>query len=292
MHKNFRSSMGGSGLNLTTDQQNTVLMRHGRRIVDYLQGHGIQNEQQRTALIAFAEGWDKLSLNGEWDAVLEAKLRSRPGLFDFSPAPKIEEKSKPAPKALVEATTKIYKTKVKANNVSQPDASTCQSSCVGMATGNSDVMGIRRRLLSLGNPGDPNIMAIMLREALGDRYVYNGKASIDQMQQYTRDGEFLILHVFFTPFGHVIGIDGLKDVVGANDYFDSKDPWSEFDANSFSYNNPSINFYDGFYSSRLIYAAGVVAFSFQQAIDCYRSGEYDSTLQGAYCHRILPAKKA
>jgi hypothetical protein len=276
---------------LTPKQQNIVLLRHARRIVDYLQGHGIANEQQRIALVALAEGWDKLSLNGAWDEALEAKLRSRPNLFDFSPSPKIEEKKNPAPKALVEATTKIYKTEVEAINISQPNASTCQSACVGMATGNSDVMGIRQKLLSLGNPGDPNIMANLLREALGDRYIYNGKASIDQMQQYTRDGEFLILHVFFTPVGHVIGIDGFKDVVGANDSLDSKDPWSEFDAASFSYNNPNVSFYDGFYTCRLIYAAAVVAFSYQQALDCYRSGEYDSKLEGAYCHRILPAKK-
>lgn len=285
--------MAGTSMSaLTPEQQNIVLIRHSRKIVDHLQAHGIKNEQQRIALIALAEGWDKLSLNGEWDAVLEAKLRSRPELFDFSPAPKVEAKNKPAPNALVEATTKIYKTEIKAINISQPDASTCQSACVGMATGNSDVMGIRQKLLSLGNPGDPNVMAILLREALGDRYKYNGKASIDQMQQYLKDGEFLIIHCFFTPSGHVISLDGLKDVVGANDYFDAKDPWSEFSSASFTYDNPNVNFYDGFYSSRLIYSAAVVAFSFQQAIDCYRSGKYDSTLEGAYCHRILPAKKA
>lgn len=279
---------------LTTEQQNTVLLRHSRKIIDYVQGHGIQNDQQRMALIALAEGWDKLSLNGEWDEALEVKLRERPDLFDFSPALKAEEKPNPAPAAIVAATQEIYKTKVRSKSLSQIDGSTCQSACIEMATDRNDIAGTRARLVDLGGPqgaGDPAVMGIILRERLGDRYVYSGKASINDMIGWLKAGEFLILHTFLTPSGHVIASDGVKDVVGVADFFDIRDPWSEFDATSFSYNNPNVNFYDGFYSARLIYASAVVAYTFEQAVSAYQSGAFDPDQPGAWCHRILPAKK-
>jgi hypothetical protein len=79
-------------------------------------------------------------------------------------------------------------------------------------------------------------------------------------------------------------------VEGSGDFFDTKDPWSEFDAGSFSYNNPSVSFYDGYYSARLIYAAAVRAFTFDQARQAYSSGALDSNEKGAWVHRILPKK--
>jgi hypothetical protein len=209
--------------------------------------------------------------------------------------PAMPVKAKPAPAAVVAATQDFYKTQVTARNLSQPDGSTCQSACIDMATNRSDIMATRNRLIALGGPrgaGDPAVMGIVLKERLGDRYAYNGNASINDMIGWLKNGEFLILHTFLTPSGHVIASDGVKDVQGSSDYFDAKDPWSEFDATSFSYNKPSINFYDGFYSARLIYAVAVAAYSFEEAISTYQSGAFNPEQGGAWIHRVLPAKKA
>jgi hypothetical protein len=275
---------------LTQQQQDTVVVRQSTRICDYIQAHGIENETQRGSLLALIESWEKFSVDMTWDDLLEERLRSKPGLFDFTPEPKTEEKPSPAAKEIIEATTGLYKTEIKAINISQPDAMTCQSACIGMATGNSNVAAIRSELDAQGVAGDPAIMANMLRKRLGDRYIYNGKASLEDMKGWLRAGEFLIIHTFLTPSGHVISLDGLKDVAGSEDFFDVKDPWSEFGTASFSYDNPNVSFYDGFYSARLIYAAAVKAFTFEQAINTYRSGELDSNFKGAWVHRCAPGK--
>jgi hypothetical protein len=283
--------MGGPGLSaLTQQQQDTVCLRQSARILEYSLAHGIENEVQRGAYLALLEAWEKFSLDMKWDELLEERLRSKPGLFDFTPVSKVEAKPKPVSKDIIEATTGLYKTEIKAINISQPDAMTCQSACIGMATNNSNVAAIRSELDAQGVAGDPAVMGNMLRKRLGDRYIYSGKASLEDMKGWLRDGEFLIIHTFLTPSGHVISLDGLKDVAGSEDFFDAKDPWSEFNTATFSYDNPSVSFYDGFYSARLIYAAAVKAFTFDQAINTYRSGELDSNFNGAWVHRCLPGK--
>lgn len=275
----------------TQQQQDTVCLRQAGRVLEYLSAHGIQNQTQREALIGLLEIWEKLSLDRTWDAVLEDRLKAKkPSLFDFSPVPKAESKTKPADKAIVEATTGLYKTKIKAINISQPDALTCQSASIGMATNNSNVAAIRDELDNLGVAGDPAVMGIILKKRLGDRYIYSGKASLEEMKTWLKAGEFLIIHTFLTPSGHVISLDGLKDVVGSEDFFDVKDPWSQFSETTFSYSNANVSFYDGFYSARLIYAAAVKAFSFDQAFAAYKSGALDSNEKGAWVHRCLPGK--
>ena len=53
-----------------------------------------------------------------------------------------------------------WKTAVHALNLSQPDASTCQSACIAMAVGDKDVLGVRRKLNRLpGAAGDTTNMA-------------------------------------------------------------------------------------------------------------------------------------
>lgn len=275
---------------LTQAQKDIALVRMTRRISDFFQSSGIQNQVQREAALRLIETWDRLSPDGIWDDVLQSKLAAREGVLDFSPAPKTEPKAKPASTEIVGATVQIYKTSIQSINISQPDAMTCQSACIGMAVGNKNVAAIRAELDSMGVAGDPAVMGNVLRDAIGDRYIYNGKASLEDMKQWLRNGEFLIIHTFFTPSGHVIALDGLKDVAGSDDFFDVKDPWSEFCASTFHYDNPSVSFYDGFYSARLIYAAAVKAFTFDQAVSIYKSGELDSNAKGAWVHRCLPGK--
>jgi hypothetical protein len=274
-----------------------ALIKHFNNIGQYLRANGITDEVQRLTLIRAAESWDKLSVDGTLDAELKSRLLVRPALWGQDATQKEKatgeekKKAKPANPEVVASTQQIYKTEIKAINISQPDAMTCQSACIGMATGDSNVPGIRARLDELGTAGDPAVMGIVLKEKVGDRYQYNGKASLEEMKKYLRDGEFLIIHTFFTPSGHVISLDGLKDVQGSEDFFDAKDPWSEFSASSFAYNNSSVSFYDGYYSSRLIYAAAVHAFTFEQAFSTYKAGTMDSNEKGAWVHRILPEKK-
>jgi hypothetical protein len=171
---------------------------------------------------------------------------------------------------------------------SQPNAVTCQSTCVGMATGSTDVMGIRARLSSMGDPGNPYVMGKVLHEKVGDRYIFEEDACLNQMKEWLRAGEFLILHGWFTGSGHVVACDGVDlDPKTMSYRLNMRDPWDEFDGPSWSYLGRS-NKFDGFYSSRIIYAACVAGQSCSDAARIYRRGELDSARTGAWVHRIRP----
>ena len=181
--------------------------------------------------------------------------------------------------------------------VSQPDASTCQSACIAMAIGSTDVLGIRAaldgRAATVGSiAGDPNVMAWYLNRKLGDRYIFDDNASMSEMREWLRNGEFLITHGWFTGSGHVIALDGIQ-IEQLAYKFDVSDPWSEFSFGSWSYNNPSVQFYDGYYSALGIYAACVAGQSVNDAIRIYDGGNgtYDSNKKGAWVHRIKGLQK-
>jgi hypothetical protein len=182
-----------------------------------------------------------------------------------------------------------WKTTVHALNLSQPDASTCQSACIAMAVGDKDVLGVRRKLNRLpGAAGDTTNMGKVIRGYIGDRYIYNNTASLNDIVGYLKAGEFLITHGYFTGSGHVIALDGVKLKADATYAFNVKDPWSEFDGPSWTYNNPKSTFYDGFYSDKTIYAACMPSVSVWDAAQWYdRRPDYN--LKRAWVHRILPA---
>lgn len=170
-------------------------------------------------------------------------------------------------------------------NVSQPDPYTCQSACISMVTGD-DVNSIRLALLAGGQAGDPYNMGRILRSKLGDRYSFIADASLRQIRGWLRDGDFLITHGWFTPSGHVIGLDGIKiDQSLMGDRISVKDPWSEFNGASFKYDLGG-DFFDGFYSSYLIYATCVASGSYSHARQIYKRGELNSSLENAWVHRI------
>jgi hypothetical protein len=177
--------------------------------------------------------------------------------------------------------------------LSQPNAYTCQSACIAMATGQTDILGIRFQLESIGEPGDPAVMGQLLRKSFGDRYIFDDNASLSEIRQWLRDGEFMITHGWFTGSGHVICLDGITidpDTIGYK--ISVKDPWSEFSASAWAYNNPAITSFDGDYSSRCLYAAIVAGQSVGEAAAIYARGELDSTRKGAWVHRMQPTKKA
>lgn len=181
-----------------------------------------------------------------------------------------------------------WKSSVHALNLSQPDPYTCQAACIAMAVGVSDVMTIRRKLDKLpGVAGSTTNMGSVLKSYIGKRYSFNGKASLNEISHYLKGGELLIIHGWFTGSGHVIVLDGFKDPANGLDQYNVKDPWSEFDGPSWRYNNPGVEFYDGFYSSAIIYAACVAGTSVWDAARQYKQ-PIDYTLKAAWVHRIMP----
>jgi hypothetical protein len=175
--------------------------------------------------------------------------------------------------------------------LSQPDAYTCQSACIAMATGRTDILAIRAELEVIGNPGDPYTMGQILRQTFGNRYIFDDNACLSEVRDWLKAGEFLITHGWFTRSGHVICLDGVAiDSARLSYKISVKDPWSEFEGRSWSYSNSGIDRYDGFYSSHLLYATIIASTSVLDAAAIYRRGELDSMRKGAWIHRILPGK--
>ena len=173
--------------------------------------------------------------------------------------------------------------------LSQPNSYTCQSTCIAMATGNTDIMGIRHRLEQMGDPGDPATMGHLLSEFFGDRYIFDDNACLSEVRDWLKAGCFIISHLWLTGSGHVICFDGVAIDPSRLSYKISvKDPWSEFDFPSWSYNDPAQSRYDGYYSSHGIYAAGVAGQSVYDAAAIYRRGELDSMRKGMWAHVIHP----
>jgi hypothetical protein len=182
----------------------------------------------------------------------------------------------------------VYKTAIKALNLSQPNGYTCQSACIGMVVQDSDIMGIRGKLESIGDPGNPSVMGEVIK-SYGVKYEFDDNACLSEVRDWLKAGECLITHGWFTASGHVICLDGVQvDPTNLSYKFDVKDPWSEFDALSWSYNNPDIKFFDGYYSSYCIYAACVAGVSVDHAAELYGQKQLNSTQKGMWVHRIKP----
>lgn len=188
-------------------------------------------------------------------------------------------------------TRKVYNEQVReaVDLLSQPDSVTCQATCICMATGSRDIAGTRRRLLEGGQAGDPANMGRLLKEVFSQRYSFTPIASLLEVREWLKNGEFLITHGWFTQSGHVICLDGVELDDSTLSYrLNVKDPWSEFDFKSWLYNKPSVTVFDGYYSSYGIYAACVKGSSPAHASWLYKRGELDSSLKGMWVHRIRP----
>lgn len=204
--------------------------------------------------------------------------------------------------------TEDFYSKVKNTlDLSQPDPRTCQSTCVAMALGLTDIMKVRHELEEIGDPGSPTTMGEYLSAHLlppryqfedgkflasdiyyPPRYQFDDNASISQIKDWLKAGEFLIIHGWFTTSGHVIVIDGVEvDSSNLSYKFSVRDPWAEFNFNNWSYDISGAGFH-GFYSSYGIYATCVVGQSKSDAADTYSRGELDANRGGAWVHRIKP----
>ncbi|WP_055076140.1 hypothetical protein [Pseudanabaena sp. 'Roaring Creek'] len=175
----------------------------------------------------------------------------------------------------------------------QPDASTCQSAAICEALGKpaADIETVRTALLGLGTAGDPTVMGAYLKSVIGDKYRYNGNASLLDMLAAIRDlGAFLIIHTSLTISGHVISINAVDtDDTGIIQNFHVFDSWSEFDGASFSYPSLAEDCFAGLYSKNLIYSACVADDGkFETAKAQYLLDAPDSQKKGAWVHIILP----
>ena len=181
-----------------------------------------------------------------------------------------------------------YYTKLKVLDLSQPNSYTCQSTCIAMAVNDKNIENIRQRLEAKGNPGDPHIMAEVIRE-FPVNYQLHLDASLDEVKTWLKEGDFLITQGWFTSAGHVICLAGVEIDTENNSYkFNVKDPWSEFDAPNWKYNNPNVKFYNGYYSSYCIYAACVASSSCADAAIIYTNKELDSSSKKMWVHRFMP----
>jgi hypothetical protein len=237
----------------------------------------LKGEDLNTVVREELPRWNKAE--GKVSEGLENRRDAEVALF-VGDAPNLEEK--PAP-TTVERTQWV--TGIKALNLSQPDSSTCQAACIGMAVGDSDVMGIRRKLLAKGEAGSTSVMAAIIRE-YGRPYVLDENASLAKCFEWLKNGEFLITHGWFTGSGHVICLDGLKVNTNGSHSLDVKDPWSEFNARAWKYDKNS-KFYDGFYSDLCIYAACVAGVSAADASRVYNSGKVDINRGKMWVHRFM-----
>lgn len=176
-------------------------------------------------------------------------------------------------------------TKIKALNLSQPDAITCQSACIGMAVGDKNIQSIRAKLRSYGDPGSPAVMEKVIT-AYGLPYKREENANLKDVYDWLKAGEFLITHGWFTNSGHVICLDGLRARSPVRYSINVKDPWSEFNASTWRYDLNG-KFYDGFYSDGLIYATCVAGVSSSSARQIYNKGNIDINRRGMWVHRFL-----
>lgn len=232
---------------------------------------GDRNEAARLLVI---EGY---ATDPEYSAKLIRLMEEHAPIRPSQPAPTPEQRTQ-------------WVTAIKALNLSQPDSKTCQAACIGMAVGDRDVMGIRRKLdaeaVRQGSvAGSPAVMAAVIR-SYGRPYRYEGNASLEKVYGWLKAGEFLVTHGWFTRSGHVIALDGLKVGKGSRYLLDVKDPWGEFDAPQWGYGGAA-KFFDGFYSGQCIYAACVAGQSVDDAARVYASNTLDAKRGGMWVHRFL-----
>ena len=213
-------------------------------------------------------------------------IREKVGHVDESDKPALGASTPPA--TALKADAGKWKTRVQALNLSQPDASTCQAACIAMAVGDKNITGIRKKLLALGDAGNPFVMSKMILQNYSVNYIFEPDATLEKVCEWLKEGELLITHGWFTGSGHVIILDGLVQNPATKGYsFDVKDPWSEFDGASWSYNKTS-KFFDGFYSEHVIYAACVAGASVSDAAAVYRSKQLNRQKGGMWIHRFQP----
>jgi hypothetical protein len=179
--------------------------------------------------------------------------------------------------------------------VEQPDENTCQAAAIARVVGTTDVMSIRRELLSSGrsrglDAGNPYLMGEIIAPKVQE-YQFIVDASLNQAKEALEQGYNLITHGWFTRSGHVIGMSPYEDGEpykahpSLNTYaFNAEDPWYRFNFPDWSYTRQSGNNIP--YSAYGIYAACVASTNASHAASIYRRGELNSSLKNMWLHLI------
>lgn len=227
---------------------------------------------------AFIRAGDAQRAGGDIGAVLGA----------FTPAWRAAPVSAPAPTR--EERQESFRSMVRLTNLEQPDESTCQSAVIAMLCGDneSQIYPIRRRLQAMGAAGDPNVMARLLRERLGERYRLVTTANLAEVVGWLQQGYAIGTHGWHTGAGHVVLLDGVDiEPTGLCPRFSVKDPWGEFVGESWSF-RAGVRFYDGEISSLLAYCLFVLNHGVRHSRHAYRSGDFSLSERGMICHLVEP----
>ena len=173
------------------------------------------------------------------------------------------------------------------DHLEQPDASTCQATAIAKILGTTDVRAIRNRLLEIGIAGDPAVMGTLMREEVArgglKHYEYNGNATLKELEDWVTQGQGFeaIVHGYFTPVGHVIGVE---DAYPEAKFFKVDDPWYEFDFPRARFTNRGGK--NQRYSYVGIYSYCCGSWSFNQAKDLYAKNSLAMTVPGLWLHKV------
>jgi hypothetical protein len=179
--------------------------------------------------------------------------------------------------------------------IEQPCENTCQAAAIARVIGSTDVMEVRRSLLTQGrsrglDAGNPYLMGEIIKPRVRE-YQYFPDASLEQAKEALTEGYHLITHGWFTRAGHVIGISPFEDGEPykphptLNTYaFNCEDPWYRFHFPTWTYTRLSGNNVP--YSAFGMYASCVASNGFGHAQQLYRRGELNSNLKNMWLHLI------
>lgn len=173
------------------------------------------------------------------------------------------------------------------DHLEQPDIVTCQSAAIAKVLGTSNITQVRRDLTSMGVAGDPSVMGAYMRTMVNQgrlkQYIYNPQGSLKDLENWVTQGKGYeaIIHGFYTPSGHVIGVE---NALPESRQFVVDDPWYEFDYPSGSYTRLSGK--NNLHSYLGIFSYCVASWSPKQARELYRKRFYDMETRGMWLHMV------
>ncbi|MEG4022943.1 MULTISPECIES: hypothetical protein [unclassified Microcoleus] len=175
--------------------------------------------------------------------------------------------------------------------VPQPNGDLCQSACIAMALGTSDVWGIRSDLEAIvasqgaEQTGDPYVMGEYLTSRVSS-YKFLVDGSLNDAKEALNNGCIVITHGWFTRLGHIILLFGSEPDMRTMSYrFMLHDPNGEYDFPS-GVHDTSTSGANMRYSSYGVYATCVASLDYDHARAIYSEKRLDSNLQNAWLHII------
>lgn len=175
--------------------------------------------------------------------------------------------------------------------VPQPNGLLCQSACIAMALGTTDVWGIRSDLEAIAASqgaeltGTPSVMGEYLTSRVASyEFVFDG--SLNDAKQALDNDCIVISHGWFTPPGHIILMFGYEPDMNTLSYrFMVHDPNGEYDFPN-GVHDTSTSGENMRYSSYGVYATCVASSDYDNAHGIYSAKSLDSSQQNAWLHII------